>query len=52
MAVSYPNLAKELTRATKVLLNNGLMIFTVTEIDGDDVVCRVDAAACFRTERA
>ncbi len=43
VAVSYPNLAKELNAGDKVLLNNGLMIFTVTEIDGDDVVCRVDA---------
>ena len=43
VSVSYPHLGKELEIGDKVLLNNGLMIFTVTKIAGDDVVCRVDA---------
>lgn len=43
VSVSYKHLAEELVPGDKVLVNNGLLIFTVTEIRGRDVVCRVDA---------
>lgn len=42
VAVSYPHLAKELSVGDPILLNNGLMRFSVVRIEGDDVVCRVD----------
>ena len=42
VSVSYKKLAKELDVGDKVLVNNGLLIFTVAEIKGEDVVCRVD----------
>lgn len=43
VSVSYPRLAEELTAGDKILLNNGLMIFSVKEIVGRDVVCTVEA---------
>ena len=42
VSVSYKNLADELGAGDQVLVNNGLLIFTVTAIEGRDVVCRVD----------
>ena len=43
VSVSYKHLAEELVPGDKVLVNNGLLIFTVTKIRGRDVVCRTDA---------
>lgn len=43
VSVSYKKLADEMSVGDKILVNNGLLIFTVTEINGSDVLCRVDA---------
>lgn len=43
VSVSYKKLADEMSVGDKILVNNGLLIFTVTEINGSDVICRVDA---------
>lgn len=41
VSVSYKDLAKDLTVGDRVLVNNGLLIFEVVDIQGDDVVCKV-----------
>lgn len=41
VSVSYKNLHKELEPGNRVLVNNGLLDFTVTEIQGHDIICRV-----------
>ena len=41
VSVSYKDLAHDLHPGDKVLLNNGLVIFEVVELAGNDVVCRV-----------
>ena len=41
VSVSYKDLAQDLHPGDKVLLNNGLVIFEVVELAGNDVVCRV-----------
>lgn len=43
VSVSYKRLAEELSAGDKVLVNNGLLSFTVTDIRDTDIVCRVDA---------
>ncbi len=43
VSVSYKNLAREMNKGDKILVNNGLLIFTVVEIKGKDVVCKIDA---------
>ena len=41
VSVSYKGLINDLEVGDKILLNNGLVHFEVTEIKGNDVVCRV-----------
>ncbi len=41
VSVSYKNLHNELTPGDRILVNNGLVIFEVEEIDGSDIKCRV-----------
>ncbi|MBR5451911.1 MAG: pyruvate kinase [Clostridia bacterium] len=41
VSVSYKNLASELNIGSTILLNNGLITFEVTEIVGNDVICKV-----------
>ena len=41
VSVSYPNLPRELSAGDTILLNNGLLSFEVSEISGDDIICRV-----------
>ena len=41
VAVTYANLTKELFPGDTVLINNGLVILTVEEVKGHDVICRV-----------
>ncbi|MGN1473815.1 MAG: pyruvate kinase [Eubacteriales bacterium] len=41
VSVSYKNLTHELNPGDRVLVNNGLVIFEVERIDGNDAVCRV-----------
>lgn len=43
VSVSYKNLAKELAAGDRILVNNGLLIFEVTELTEEDVVCKVIA---------
>ena len=42
VAVTYRKLTEELSKGDTVLINNGLVILKVTEIRGDDVICRVE----------
>lgn len=41
VSVSYKRLAEELAPGDRILLNNGLVIFEVENIDGDDINTRV-----------
>ena len=41
VSVTYSNLTKELFPGDTVLINNGLVILKVEEIQGNDVICRV-----------
>lgn len=41
VSVSYKGLTKDLSPGDRVLLNNGLVIFEVTEVKDTDVVCKV-----------
>ncbi len=41
VSVSYKGLAGDLEIGDRILLNNGLLSFTVTEIKENDVICRV-----------
>lgn len=43
VSVSYPGLANDLKPGDRILVNNGLLIFDVTEINGTDVICRIVA---------
>ena len=43
VSVSYPHLTEELKTGDKILLNNGLVIFEVEEIDGTKANCKVIA---------
>lgn len=41
VAVTYKNLIKELKAGDRILVNNGLVIFEVKELNGNDAVCTV-----------
>ena len=41
VSVTYKGLIEELNRGDKILLNNGLVVFEVTSIEGNDARCRV-----------
>ncbi len=41
VSVSYKGLTRDLSAGDRILLNNGLVIFDVTEVKGNDVVCKV-----------
>ena len=41
VAVNYKHLAKDLSIGDRVTVNNGMVVFEVTGISGDDVVCKV-----------
>ena len=43
VSVSYPHLTEELCVGDRILLNNGLVIFEVEEIDGTEAHCKVIA---------
>ena len=40
VSVSYKNLIENLEVGDRILVNNGLVIFEVTEISGNDAICR------------
>ncbi|MGI6716860.1 MAG: pyruvate kinase [Eubacteriales bacterium] len=42
VTVSYKNLHRELEAGNQILVNNGLLVFTVKEIKGKDIICNVD----------
>ena len=42
VSVSYSDIANTMNVGDKILLNNGLMVFAVTAIEGNDVVCNVE----------
>lgn len=42
VSVSYGDIANTMNVGDKILLNNGLMVFAVTAIEGNDVVCKVE----------
>ena len=41
VSVNYKQLAKDLKVGDRVTVNNGMVVFEVTDISGDDVVCKV-----------
>ena len=41
VSVSYAGLAQELSAGDTILLNNGLLCFSVERVEGADIVCRV-----------
>ena len=41
VSVSYKGLTRDIEKGDRILLNNGLVILDVTDIKGNDVVCRV-----------
>lgn len=41
VSVTYKNIVRELNKGDKILLNNGLMSFVVTDFTETDVICRV-----------
>lgn len=43
VSVNYKNLVKEIGAGDTILVNNGLLIFEVREIKGNDVICEVKA---------
>lgn len=43
VAVNYDNLAKEMKKGDRILVNNGLLIFEVTDVSDSDVVTKVIA---------
>ena len=49
VAVTYANLTQELNPGDTVLINNGLVILKVEEIQGNNVTCRVQNAVFFQT---
>ena len=43
VSVSYKGLAKEMHKGDRILVNNGLVIFEVLGVEGEDIHCRVVA---------
>lgn len=41
VSVSYKNICEEMDPGDKILLNNGLMVFEVIEVNRPDVICKV-----------
>ena len=41
VSVSYKGLPEEVTKGDRILLNNGLVIFEVVEVKGNDIICNV-----------
>ena len=42
VSVSYKGLAQEMHKGDKILVNNGLVIFEVLGVEGEDIHCRVE----------
>lgn len=41
VSVNYKNLPSEMKKGDKILLNNGLVVFEVEDVDGTEIRCRV-----------
>lgn len=41
-SISYKRLSQEIRKGTKILINDGLVSMTVTEIHNSEILCRVD----------
>ncbi len=41
VSVSYKKMAEDIRTGDRILVNNGLLIFSVEEVKGTDIVCRV-----------
>lgn len=52
VSVSYENVCDELTVGDKILLNNGLMSFVVTEVKAPNVVCRVQSGGVLSNRKS
>lgn len=51
VAVTYENFANDLSVGNTVLLDDGLLELTVTEISGNDVICRVENSGELGTKK-
>ena len=52
VSISYKNLAKELSAGDTVLVNNGLLSFTVTSVTERDVICRVNVGGTISNRKS
>ncbi|MHB0976191.1 MAG: pyruvate kinase [Candidatus Aquicultorales bacterium] len=52
VSINYPDLPGEVRPGSTILLNEGLIVLTVEEIDGEDVRCRVTAGGPLYSRRA
>ncbi len=43
VSVSYKKMAEDIFAGDRILVNNGLLIFNVEEVKGNDIICRVIA---------
>ena len=43
VSVSYPGLNLEMEQGDRILVNNGILIFSVDRVEGQDIICHVDA---------
>ena len=52
VSVSYKNMACDLNEGDRILVNNGLVVCTVQQICGRDVVCRVDSGGMLSDKKS
>ena len=43
VSVSYAGLHNEMNPGDRILVNNGILIFSVLRVEGQDIICRVEA---------
>ena len=47
VSVSYEHLVEDLSVGDRILVNNGLVIFEVTELKGKDAICKCLSGGAF-----
>ena len=52
VSVSYKNLIHDLDVGDRILVNNGLVIFEVTELKGNDAICKVVAGGVLSNKKS
>lgn len=52
VSVTYADLNKELNPGDKILVNNGLIICSVKDINGNDVICNVEAGGVLSNRKS